>query len=139
MTPAVWTAVHALFSADTGSGGLANASSPIVTGMFIERAPVNQATPYIVFGVRSDTEADTKGKDQAVVRVAFNIYTTGTSGPTAQSAIVARLRTVFHRVQPTSISGFTFSKMQRVNGLMVPDEEEVFHMVEEYELHVFAT
>jgi hypothetical protein len=139
MRAAAWEAIHVMYAADTGSGGLAHASSPVITGMYNERAPTGQSKPYVVWNVQDDGEEAAKGADGALLRCSFNIYLAATVGMDGFEVIVRRLRTVFNRKLPTAISGYRFSYMSRVGGLFVPEDEDTLHHVEQYQLYVFAT
>jgi hypothetical protein len=141
---AMYVGVRALYTADTGVGGLNHASAPLVTGFFIERAPIGQTLPYIVMSVQADTQDDTRSNNASLMEFALNLYTDANEGVGGAlnldtPVILARMRTVFHRSAVTAISGFTFSRLIRVSGRPIPDEDVQIHRFAElYRGWVFA-
>lgn len=140
MSSALLDAVVTRCRSDTGTGGLRNATSPLVTGVFLERAPIGQTRPYIVVTEQASTQDDSKGTRSALVEMALSVYVDANNGIGQVRGITDRLRAVLHRQVPTGITGYTFTALQRVGGRAVPDEDEaVYRHVEQYRGHEHAT
>jgi hypothetical protein len=140
VSAALLEAVQAMCEADTGEGGLRNASSPLVTGVFIERAGLLQGRPYIVITEQAATQDDTKGTQSALVEMALSVYVDANEGVGDVRPVTDRLRSVLHRKVPSAITGYRFTALQRVGGRAVPDEDEaVYRHVEQYRGHEHAT
>lgn len=136
-TDAVWRAVYARYLADTGTGGLKNASAPLITGMFLIRAPESQPYPYIVYDIQDDVEDDTKGSNRSIVFPVFNVYADAELDPgsAANAAILTRLKFLYHRWLPT-LSGFAFETCQRRGGRLLQTPDDAWHFTDEYTVGV---
>lgn len=98
--------------ADTGTGGLFNATTPLITGWFTNEASQDQGFPYVVCTLVSEVENDAFATAVEAVEVVFQfgVYSDADRGPTAHAAVTDRIRTLFRRVAPT-ISGYTTSQV----------------------------
>lgn len=67
----LWDAIRDRAVADTGSGGLFNATTPLVSGFYNTFAPTSATHPYCVYVTASATPDNGFNKD--VVRVNFRI------------------------------------------------------------------
>lgn len=121
-------------AADTGSGGLRNASAPLITAAYNTMGPETPTLPYIVFSMVSQVERSSftaGGVIEFIVQ--FDIYADKNVATTNLYAIAARLKAVLHRVSPTtSVSGFTCRQMVRSGGLAPEIDDQVIRLVEEY-------
>lgn len=120
-----------LFDADTGTGGFAHATTPLVTGYFNTYAPNETAFPFVVFSHVSGVDESGFDNDVASVRVQFSAFTDRRGGLSSMKTIGERLRTVFRRVAPT-VSGWTASPGEFYEVGMY-DEGETFHSIHECE------
>ncbi len=138
MIPAVYKAVQSLFAADTGTGHLVDL---LTNGYYVGVAPVTAVPPFMVGNVQSSGEDDAFGSDGSTGLFAFNVYTprvdsSGNAvsiGPNAD-AIIARLRTVYHKQQVTvDFNGINWIvTFQASSGIMVPEAAFAFHHAEVY-------
>jgi hypothetical protein len=135
-TPALWEAVYQRYVTDTGTGGLNQTGSPLITGMFLELAPERQAFPYIVFSVQDEVADDTKGSHFTILLPVFNIYVSkeNTVSPLLNSLTVIgrRLTARYHRWQPSVVGSYSFTLCERVGGRLIPTEDEAWHWADEY-------
>lgn len=135
-TIAAWQVIFARYVADTGSGGLNNASAPLITGMYLELAPESQSYPYVVFSVQDDTEDDTQGSNRSVISYVFNLYTDKELDPGSSAApVLVRLKSLYHRWKP-SLSGYTFETSQRRGGRILQTPDDAWHFTDEYTLGI---
>lgn len=132
---------------DTGTGGLRNASNPLVTGIFSYMAPEGQAYPYIVFGFTGAANEDTFERD--VIRYQVDIavlVTRDTGGLTRASQIIDRIygnanangnvpTYGLHRhkllINP-DLTTWVSSTMRRIDQIEAHDLEH-FQFIERYE------
>lgn len=130
---ALTTGIVALINADTGSGGLRNASAPLITAIYSNFAPQGAAMPYVVLVQVSDVEEKAFATTSRAIEygVQFSVWTSYDGGIDTAQAIVDRLRAVCDRTAPT-VSGFSSSQLIRRGGTPTV-EDEFFHHIEEYE------
>lgn len=137
--------------ADTGSGGLYNASAPAITGWYWEQGPEAAAYPYVVVTLADDGESDTFGKSGRELTFYVHIYVTRdtTAAQTAEDTadnIAARIfgngnpnspTYGFHRWQTTlpSGSGMVATVTARLGGTSANDRDTV-HLIETYQVIV---
>lgn len=111
--------IKTIIAADNGSGGLL-ASSPLISGYGNIEGAQNITVPYLVYApvVQIETNQYTSG-DNVEIDVDFSIFVAKTAGPAAAQVIANRLRTLFHRVAPTALSGsgWTCRAMRRTSSL----------------------
>lgn len=128
------TPIRARIIADTGSGGLFNASAPLLTACYAMQAPqLESVLPYMVIIPVSASEikafAPTTGYAEEYL-FQFDIYTARSGGVTAGGTVAKRLRVVIDRWAPT-VSTWAPSELLREGG-QVFVEEENYHTIEEY-------
>lgn len=112
MITALATGLRALATADTGTGGLFNSSSPLLTGFYTEEAPQNAVPPYAVMSSTGTLRENVFDNTRRVEDVGFQIGVTSKRSdvdPDNHSTIVERMHTVFDRVAPT-VTGWTASQ-----------------------------
>jgi hypothetical protein len=130
----------AMTAATTTFDGNAALVAAVGTGkLFWMRAKTTTTAPYIVAVGTDETEDDSFALNASKVLLSFNIYTSKSAGPTAQTTIQSLFKTAFHKVQPAGITGYTFGKFARVGGFMIDEPTEFVHFVEQYAIVVFAT
>lgn len=137
---ALATGIRSLIIADTGSGGLVNSTTPLITACYTLQAPELGATlPYMVIVPVSEVEEKVFATSPRVQRflVQLSVFTPSSANVTTGQAIVDRLRTVLDRIAPT-VSGFTASQLMRVAG-QVFIEEDTIHHTEDYEVALSTT
>lgn len=105
---AVATGLYNLAIADTGTGGLFNVSSPLITGWYTGEALQNAEWPYVCCTLSADSENDVFAPAPQAIETffQFGVYSNAELGQTVNDAIQARIRTVFRRVAPT-VAGYT--------------------------------
>lgn len=121
--------------ADTGTGGLFNASTTWkVTACYAYQAPQGGATlPYIVILPVSNVEIrgfdTTAGRaEECIFQV--SIFTDKDGGSSVGASIAKRVAVVLNRVVPT-VSGYSPSQMLREDS-QVFIEEDNYHHIEQY-------
>lgn len=87
------TALLSRLTGDTGSGGLRNALSPLVAGVWVSNAPSAQAMPLCIIDLASQREANAFSKDIFEVEawVSTMVARTGTTPLQTASDILARV------------------------------------------------
>lgn len=145
---AVWTAVQARIATDTGTGGLAHATAPLVTGFYTSFNVPGAVYPYIVFDVDGAEQQDAFEVDGIDLSIRFHVFAkmeqATTSGFETCAAIIDRLygdaldqagRTPsfgFHRHNFVIASGkYAGSIMKRV-GMAQEHDVDVLHFIESY-------
>ena len=112
--------IHTAITGDTGSGGLRNASAPLITAGYNSEAAQGATYPYLVFfpSVQLEEDCYTSG-DTVSIDFDFSIFVAPTAGTAAAAAIANRLRTVFHRQTVTALSGsgWTARALRRTGAL----------------------
>lgn len=88
---ALSTAISARIADDTGAGGLAHATSPIINGYWLDLAPETAKTPYVVWTIAVPRGNDTFPNDGGDVLVEFYVYTDRRDGFAGASAIIDRI------------------------------------------------
>jgi hypothetical protein len=98
--------IHTAITADTGSGGLRNASAPLITAGYNVEGAQGATYPYLVYfpSVQQELDCYTSG-DNVLIDFDFAIFVAPTAGPAALATIANRLRTVFHRQTVTALAG----------------------------------
>lgn len=118
----VITAVINAINADTGTGGLANASSSAyVRGLYRKDDPQGDRTagnwPFLEVECSNESAMDPFGSGAYMAEVRIKIKTDMDTGFTNLDAVCARLRTVLHRVTFTAGSTYGFSAFRIVRWL----------------------
>lgn len=139
---------------DTGSGGLFNATTPLVTAWLWNAVAAEQTFPYVVQTVAAMVSDNAFAKDIAECRVRFGIWhvrksTSATDPYLVASNIEARIygnwssaapatapTYGFHRFTP-SFSGWTGTPMEYVTTFDESDGEYV-HIIQEYRFWISA-
>ncbi len=111
-------ALKAVFVADTGAGGLRNASSPLVTGVH-DFVPPNTTPPYIVLGDATEVPKHTFGKRAFEVMHAVQVWSDGTSGFEQVLAAIARMNTLIDAVPGTGESAALTAALATEGWVMV--------------------
>lgn len=101
------TAIKVRADGDTGSGGLFNASTPLITGWYSRLAPQEGTTlPYVVVydlsSVRENVFETTKWSDEVLLQ--FTIFFDGSSDSTVDQTVIDAVLTRFSRWAPTITS-----------------------------------
>lgn len=121
--------------ADTGTGGLFNASAPLLRGWHTMQAPQQNFTlPYaVVFHVSDADEKVFQTTTWATVYlIQISVWTDKANGLIPGGAATSRIRTVFDRWAPT-ITGYTPSQFMRQSGNILT-EDRAYHHIEEYRI-----
>jgi len=150
---AIWTAIKARIDADTGTGGISNAGTPLISGIYSSFAVTGASTaskPYIVFDVDGAQQQDGFEIDIIELSIRLHVFarmdSATTSGFDKCSAIIDRLygdgidnvnripSYGFHRHELTISSGkYTGSIMHRT-GMAQEHDEDHLHFIESYSL-----
>jgi hypothetical protein len=135
---ALATGIYNIATADTGTGGLLNSSTPLITGFYTNWAGQGIVMPYVTLELVSEVETKVFATAPRSLEfiVQFSIWTPFENGTATGQGIADRLRTLYDRIAPT-VSGFTASQMMRLGG-SVAVEDEFVHHVEEYSAHIAA-
>lgn len=112
----LFTSLETLYTADTGSTGLYNPISPAYVPAFFQSGDSENRgydKPRIEVEI-IDNEGDRFTKDSMEVLIRYHLFTDqhwryGT-GERNQNAVLARMRTVFHRVALAAQSTWSFSE-----------------------------
>ena len=80
---------------------------------------------------QDEEETDTLGLNTAGVTLAFNVYTNRINDRAVPESIIDRLRTVYH-LQIPALTGYKFTKMARVGGVEIYEDDVAFHFAEMY-------
>jgi len=72
--PAMSAAIGARFLSDTGTGGLFNAASPLITDVRQTFAPAGTLPPYVVFSYQNFTNDDLLGKRGYKATVKVDVF-----------------------------------------------------------------
>lgn len=148
----LWDMIRDRATADTGSGGLFNVASPLITAMYYARLPSTSAMPFVLYTVPSYTERDGFTKDviEATVRFAAFVPFVGTSSitdPVLRGAqIMTRLRGDtsggsaptygFHRWNPAATdNSWKFVHFQ-LTSEFEEHADDYYCWVQEYRTHV---
>lgn len=125
----LWTAIKARAESDTGTGGLFNVGTPLVSGIYNTFASpaMTDQNKYIVFSVASASQEDGFDIDVITYTFRFAVYSPVAGGLAGPSAIIDRLygngvsssgnlaTYGFHRFKPSLSGGWTATVMQRVD------------------------
>lgn len=138
---------NALIAADTGAGGLLDAAQgdAYLRGGFamVGDPQRTNSPPYLDFEIASEREVDAMPNQRVDLIVRFHLFTDRntafiSSNPGNQHTVVARLRTVFHRVAAGSAGGWTGNLFYRIGGQQAPASDTKCHYVETYHLRLSA-
>lgn len=114
MESQLFSSLKALYTADSGAGGLNNTSSTASVTTFLSDddgdTEANLDTPRIVVEVMDQT-GDTYALGGSFAPFKFHLFYNRTNEQFEgrMSAVLARVRTVFHRVTPAAGATWTFS------------------------------
>lgn len=103
------TSIYGVAAADTGAGGLFNASSSArINGWYTDSAPEDARMPYVVATLVSAPEEYVFQTATEMVEVVFQVtaYMDKQYGVSALAAVTDRVRTLFRRVA-ISVTGYT--------------------------------
>ena len=132
----LYTKLAAQITGDTATGGLYNATTPLLNGVFFDVPFGGAAVPFILIRFIASDEADVFTKDAVDVTVEFEVVIERREGTlTVDSAILDRHRQRFHRWTPTLTGTYTASDMRRVTGTTGHDET-YRRYIEQYILRV---
>lgn len=128
--------VSTRIKSDTGDYGLwASTTGRLINNFGFDVLPPGTAAPYILISLVSGDEDDTFATDAVLYDIEFEVVTnkTGNTQATA-SAILNRLRALFHRYVPTVTSSAN-TEMFRVAQATAHTTEER-HYIERYRLRL---
>lgn len=134
-------ALIVMAEADTGAGGLYNASAPLVTGVFTLVAPEGQLSPYVVIEPISEDEEKVFATANYGVEflIQFSIYAEKQySGQSLAivSLISDRIRAVYDRQSP-SVSGWTSSQLLRLGSSPPPQiVDGAVYQADQYQAYI---
>lgn len=147
---AIWDAIRDRLVGDTGTGGLFNSGSPLLTAFYYAAIPTSGTMPYAVLSFASDTENDAFAKDirQIVFRINVfvpRIHATITDPTNRGSQILARIygdtsagsapTYGLHRWQPSLSGSWSAAHVQQAQAF---DEhtDDTYSWVLEYKLTI---
>lgn len=130
--------MEAVYTADTGSGGLANSSSPayLLGGWWREDDPRDRTlnVPRVEVSIAGESIFMAAGKDHGKAIVRLHIYAKRDAGWDAIGSIDRRLWTLFHRVALTDSNNYwTFAPLARIRSTPAPATTDLLHQVVEFE------
>lgn len=143
---ALWVAIYARLTGDTGTGGLFNVGNELVAGVYNTmptELQVNEDSKYVVFSVASASQGDAFDMDVVEYTFRLSVFTPVKAGLTAASAIIDRvygngvassgnLATYgLHRWLPSLSGGWTATVCQRVDQ-DTNHSEDVYQFVETF-------
>lgn len=143
----LWQKIKTRAESDTGTGGLFNVATPLVSGIYNTFASptMTDQNKYIVFSVASAAQEDGFDIDVITYTFRFAVYTPVSGGLAAASAIIDRLygngvsssgnlaTYGFHRWLPTLTGGWTASVCQRIDQ-DTNHSEDVYQFIETFRL-----
>lgn len=127
--------VRARAVADTGSGGLFNVASPLVTAFNAWRVEPEASMPYGWFEIVSAVQDDTIPVDEYVATVRMHLTCDVNAGFSNPDAILDRYFALFHRWTPTLTGGWTAGTMERRSFGMVAEDNE-YHFWDDYQIRI---
>jgi hypothetical protein len=141
----LWQKIKTRAESDTGTGGLFNAGTPLVSGIYNTFASpaLTDQNKYIVFSVASASQEDGFDIDVITYTFRFSVFAPVSGGLAAPSAIIDRLygngvassgnlaTYGFHRWLPSLTGGWTASVCQRVDQ-DTQHGEDVYQFVETF-------
>jgi hypothetical protein len=137
---ALWLAVRARALGDTGTGGLFNATTPLVTGIYLNSVPPNPDTayPYIRFDATLPQGGHGFRIDLFQPQLRFHIFALEQGGGHSRcSLILERLYARFHRHALTmATGGWTATQAACIDTFLEPDDPGVLHFIQTYRLHI---
>lgn len=115
----LFTGLKAIFTADTGSGGL-NESGDGTARVFHflegdEKQPMTPAWPFIKVELRSE-HRDATAKEQARVMVDMLTYTLDDTDPTRRRAVTNRIDVLFDQNASLAATGWDLDGIRRVSN-----------------------
>lgn len=120
----LFTSLLAMYTADTGSGGLNATASAAYVRNFDRVQDTNSRSdnwPLVeVEIVEQEGDPFERNKVQAIVK--FHIFTKALTRFADQNAVIARMRTVFHKTTPGNGSAWTFGQMGFRSGVQAPQD-----------------
>jgi hypothetical protein len=118
LSNAIFTGIHFRYSADTGSGGLAESGDGTARIHHLleedEPQPETMSEPWCRLIVR-ESEEDRIGEDACEAIVEFVIYTNTFKTTANRKAVVDRIRERYHD-QTLSLTGWTLGGIHRIGG-----------------------
>jgi hypothetical protein len=146
LATSIFTAIEALYSADTGDGGLneSSDSSTAVVRHFIRRGDATHEGdrtsnwPAVVVDVMCNEQRSFSNR-HADVLVRIHVYAERTNlGFTVQSAVNSRIVTLLDGVAMSAQSPFSFSVFTYLRHFQAPTTERELHYVHEFTLRPMA-
>ncbi|NRA59013.1 MAG: hypothetical protein HRU13_12950 [Phycisphaerales bacterium] len=132
---ALWDALKALYTADTGTGGLSEASGDNRIFEFLWEPGTTRArqAPSIYVEI-SSAQQGTLETDAELMLVRMHLYTNGKAddefGP--QDGISEQMDTLFNRSALAATGGHTFCEMRMRREFNAPSTSDHIHQVQEY-------
>lgn len=152
---ALWLAIRTRALADTGSGGLFNVGTPLVTGIAYNHLPEAQAFPFLVFDEAGETQLSGFRHDTRELLIRIGVYVerepaAGGDPALTGSAILSRLEGDWVSQGGAPTYGFNRHTLTLVGtswtcdamlmlGTRALHEEGVYHWVQEYRMLVRLT
>lgn len=130
---AISAAIITVILADTGTGGMFNSSTPLLTSgaVYVSRVPDNMAFPYLVLHPVAMGDDSAFSADIQTIVIQFSVFGKrdgiAASGTTAGEDLVAvnaaldRLHTLIQR-QTFTVSGWGTAVGRRVGGAQIDDD-----------------
>jgi hypothetical protein len=146
MAGTIFTAVKALYTADTGGSGLNNAASANSVIHFFRRGDPNydedrmQTVTHIIVDIFC-TESRTFGKRRTEALVRMHLFTPrdqNTSDFTLQNAIGERMYSVFDGVSMSDQGTIEFSVLNQVRDFQAASSGSDLHRVFEFTVQPFV-
>lgn len=150
--PALWLATYSRAVADTGTGGLFNVGTPLITGFYNTRAPAAATYPYAVYQVEASEKALAFRTNGWTRHVAMHVYTQvvsdGTLGLNRGALIMERLegdwdaQTLgtgptygFNRFKPTLTNSGWTADIFELQDSREEHDENVYHWIMQFTIN----
>lgn len=146
-------AVQTRLKADTGTGGLYNVASPLITASHFCDASDSATYPYVVFSIEAANQSPTLlGSEVYECFIDFHIYSDKASGYAVCSSIIDRIfgdvvsqtgthvpGYGFHRYVLSLSGGWTGSPVVRESMDCDLSDKDVYHFRESYKVIISRT
>lgn len=148
--PLLMQSIRTRLTGDTGTGGLFASGSPLLSGVFLTRAPEKQAFPFAVITLVDATADDafrTK-TDTVVFQVSVYVDLNSTSPLQRMSDILERIdgnwETVAYGTQPTygldrwrpTVTGWSPDIVTRERAMQMADTPDVLTFIAQYRVNI---
>lgn len=126
------TAIRNRLTTDTGTGGLFNVTTPLITDVHFARANKQTTGNYIVLVVANTVQEDDMTFNGIVYQINVNIYMTSIYGKTLElSSIIDRVYALLHDWTPTLSAWSPSGPLRFISGgsTDLPDEETLTEQI----------